>query len=57
MEEIMATGAISTDDIPDLELHADVLLAADSSGSHKQFANKDIAINSRNIELGTFKLD
>ena len=53
----MATGAISTDEIPDLELHADVLLAADSSGSHKQFANKDIAINSRNIELGTFKLE
>ena len=57
MEEIMATGAISTDDIPDLELHADVLLAADSSGSHKQFANKDIAINSRNLELGMIKFD
>ena len=54
MEELLASEDIRPDDIPDLELFADVLLAADSSGSHKQFQNKDININSRNLELGTF---
>ena len=56
MEELLSTGQLATEDVPDLELHADVLLAADSSGSHKQFQNKDIGISSRNIELGTFEL-
>ena len=56
MEELLSTGQLATEDVPDLELHADVLLAADSSGSHKQFQNKDIGISSRNIELGTFGL-
>ena len=58
MEELLSSGNhylnISTDEIPD-ELHADVLLAADSSGSHKQFANKDIGISSRNLELGIYQ--
>ena len=54
MEELLATEDIRPDDVPDLELNADVLLPADSSGSHKQFQNKDININSRNLELGTF---
>ena len=54
MEELFSTGQISTNDIPDLELTADVVLAADSSGSHKQFANKDIGISSRNLELGIY---
>ena len=30
----------------------DVLLATDSSGSHKQFQGKDIGIDSRNINVG-----
>ena len=33
-------------------LAADVLLGMDGSGSHKQFQNRDIDINSRNIMLG-----
>ena len=45
-------GPITSQDIPDNELIVDVLLATDSSGSHKQFANKDIKVDSRHLNLG-----
>ena len=52
LEEIVKTRDITSQEIPDNELYVDVLLATDSSGSHKQYANKDIDVNSRNLNLG-----
>ena len=52
LEEIVKTRDITSAEIPDNELYVDVLLATDSSGSHKQYANKDIDVNSRNFNLG-----
>ena len=46
------TQKITPDDLPDSELKVDVLLGTDSSGSHKQFAGKDIDVDSRNLEYG-----
>ena len=51
-KEILVVADITTDQVPNLELHMDVLLATDSSGSHKQFQGKDIGIDSRNINVG-----
>ena len=48
---------ISLDKIPNNELKVDVLLATDSSGSHKQYQNKDIDIDSRNINVGKLFLE
>ena len=53
VNEIMQVETdITEDQIPNHELHMDVLLATDSSGSHKQFQGKDIDIDSRNINVG-----
>ena len=52
LKEIVKTRDIISQEIPDNELFVDVLLATDSSGSHKQFANKDINVDSRNLNLG-----
>ena len=53
VDEIMQVETdITEDQIPNHELHMDVLLATDSSGSHKQFQGKDIDIDSRNINVG-----
>ena len=52
MEELVLTQKITPDDLPDSELKVDVLLGTDSSGSHKQFAGKDIDVDSRNLEYG-----
>ena len=52
MEELVLTQKITPDDLPDSELNVDVLLGTDSSGSHKQFAGKDIDVDSRNLEYG-----
>ena len=54
VDEIMLVEVedLTEDKIPNHELHMDVLLATDSSGSHKQFQGKDIDIDSRNINVG-----
>ena len=52
MSELLLVEDIQPEDLPDNELHIDVLLGTDSSGSHKQFAGKDIEIDSRNLEYG-----
>ena len=52
MEEIVRVHKIAPEDLPNSELKVDVLLGTDSSGSHKQFAGKDIEIDSRNLEYG-----
>ena len=53
VNEIMQVETdITEDQIPNHELNMDVLLATDSSGSHKQFQGKDIDIDSRNINVG-----
>ena len=52
MEEIVTVQKIKPEDLPNSELKVDVLLGTDSSGSHKQFAGKDIEVDSRNLEYG-----
>ena len=53
VNEIMQVETdVTEDEIPNYELNMDVLLATDSSGSHKQFQGKDIDIDSRNINVG-----
>ena len=52
MEELVSVNNITPDDCPDSELLVDVLLGTDSSGSHKQYAGKDIEIDSSNLEYG-----
>ena len=52
MEEIVGVQKIKPEDLPNSELKVDVLLGTDSSGSHKQFAGKDIEVDSRNLEYG-----
>ena len=52
IEEIVMVQKITPDDLPNSELKVDVLLGTDSSGSHKQFAGKDIDIDSSNLEYG-----
>ena len=52
IKELLTVEKITNDEIPDLELKLDVLLATDSSGSHKQFQGKDIDIDSTNINVG-----
>ena len=52
MEELVSVNNITPEDCPDSELFVDVLLGADSSGSHKQYAGKDIEIDSSNLEYG-----
>ena len=52
MEEIVRVQKIKPEDLPNSDLKVDVLLGTDSSGSHKQFAGKDIEIDSRNLEYG-----
>ena len=52
MEEIVWVQKIKPEDLPNSELKVDVLLGTDSSGSHKQFAGKDIEVDSRNLEYG-----
>ena len=52
IKELLTVEKIENDEIPDHELYLDVLLATDSSGSHKQFQGKDIDIDSRNINVG-----
>ena len=52
MSELLLVEDIQPEDLPDNELHIDVLLGTDSSGSHKQFGGKDIEIDSRNLEYG-----
>ena len=56
LKEIVKTRDILSQEIPDNELTVDVLLATDSSGSHKQFANKDIKVDTRNLNLGKILL-
>ena len=52
MSELVLVQDIQPEDLPDNELHVEVLLGTDSSGSHKQFGGKDIEIDSRNLEYG-----
>ena len=52
MKELVMVNNITPEDCPDSELLVDVLLGTDSSGSHKQYAGKDIEIDSSNLEYG-----
>ena len=54
-EEIFAVENFDDFTVPNNELHIDVLLGADGSGSHKQFQFKDIDVNSRNIIVGGYR--
>ena len=56
MEEVLSVEGIEPDQLPDMELTVDVLLATDSFGSAKQFQNKDIEINSRNVNVGKMSI-
>ena len=56
MEEVLLVEDIEPDQLPDMELTVDVLLATDSFGSAKQFQNKDIDINSRNVNVGKMSI-
>ena len=56
MEEVLLVDGIEPDQLPDMELTVDVLLATDSFGSAKQFQNKDIDINSRNVNVGKMSI-
>ena len=52
MTELVQVNNITPEDCVDSELCVDVLLGSDSSGSHKQYAGKDIEIDSSNLEYG-----